>query len=151
MDSIQASDALRDVRAREQQTLDAAGEARWPWWYVIAMAGLSFAMLALLDFESGVSYLAFCVVAISVLTERMARQSSVRLHPSRYTSRTVWLAVASVAGLLVLYTLVRALLELFLHVAVPSTLAGLAVAAAIVAGAPRVQRAVHSTIARTER
>lgn len=151
MDSIEASDALRHVRAREQQTLDAASEARWPWWYVGAIAGLSFVMLALLDLESGAAYAGLCVVAISVLTERMARQASVRLHPSRYGSRRFWwLAVASVAGLLVLYTLVRALLEP-LDVAVPSTLAGIAVAAAIVAGAPGVQRALHSTIGRDER
>lgn len=146
MDGIQAREALREVRAREQQTLDAAS---WPWWYVGAIAGLSFAMLALLDLESGVPYLGLCVVGIVVLTERMARQSSVRLHSSRNIGRTVSLAL--VAALLALYTLVRALLELLLDVPVPSTLAGLAVAAVIVAGARPAQRAVHSTVARTER
>jgi len=150
MDSTQARESLREIRAREQQTLDAARTARWPWWYVGAMAGLWFAMLASLDLQSNAPYLALAVVAMSLLTARVARQTSVRLHPSRYTSRTVWLAVASVAGLLVLYTLVRGLMELA-DAALPSTPAGLAVAGVIVAGAPRWQRAFHTTIARAER
>jgi len=73
------------------------------------------------------------------------RRTAVRLHHSRYTARALWIVAGALAALLAVYAGVRALLEP-LDTAIPSTLAGLGVAAAILAGSPLLQHALRRSV-----
>ncbi|HEV2372815.1 MAG TPA: hypothetical protein VGS19_11660 [Streptosporangiaceae bacterium] len=137
MNTGDAREALADIRARQAQVLQEAARWRWPWWYLAGTITLMLAVSAALDFhdDAALFTVVYCC-GVGLLQVPLAASMRVRLHRSRSTLRTNW----PLAALLIAVAGVYALARLALDAAgapLPSTIAGVVMAATYAAGLPR--------------
>jgi hypothetical protein len=136
MDTDGAREGLADINARQAQALQEAGRWRWPWWYVAATVALMLAVSAALDFDHDAAL--FTVVyccGVALLQIPLQASMRVRLHRSRYTLRTTWPLAALLIAVAAVYVLARLVLDVA-GAPLPSTVAGVLMAAAYAAGLP---------------
>ncbi|GAA0329555.1 hypothetical protein NE235_24405 [Actinoallomurus spadix] len=140
-------DALREIRAREDQTTDAAlGPV--PRWYLVSVAVLLCAVGAVPDYVSGcLPYQAAGIALLLVLSVISNRSRTARLRRSRYTNRSALLVLSMMAAMITAFIglYVVASLADWSH---PSTIGAAAMALAWVLMTPWLNRAMKATLRR---
>ncbi len=136
MNTDGAREGLADIQARQAQALQEAARWRWPWWYVAGTAALMLAVSAALDFhdDAALFTVVYCC-GVALLQVPLAATMRVRLHRSRYTLRTNWPLAALLIAVAAVYVLARLVLAA-VGAPLPSTIAGVLMAAAYAAGLP---------------
>jgi hypothetical protein len=135
-----AREALANVQARQAQAVQEAARWRWPRWYLAGTVALMLAVSVALDFRNDAAL--FTVVyccGVALLQIPLAASMRVRLHRSRYTLRVTWPLAALLIAVAAVYLLARLVLAAA-GAAMPSTIAGVLMAGAYVAGLPRAQQ-----------
>jgi hypothetical protein len=140
MDMDDARAGMADIEARQAQAVREAASWRWPWWYVAATAALMVGISAAMDFgqDPAMLIVVYCC-GVSLLQIPLAARIRVRLHRSRSTLRVNWPLGALLLGVAGVYVLARIVLGAA-GAPLPSTLAGLLMAAAYAAGLPAAQQ-----------
>jgi hypothetical protein len=139
MDIGDARAGLEDIKARQAQAVREAASWRWPWWYVAGTAALMLAVSVALDFDHDAAL--FTVVyccGVALLQVPLAASMRVRLHRSRRTLAVNWPLGALVAAVAAVYVAARLALAAA-GAPLPSTIAGVLMAGAYVAGLPAAQ------------
>jgi len=136
MNTDGAREGLAAIQARQAQALQEAARWRWPWWYVAGTAALMLAVSAALDFhdDAALFTVVYCC-GVALLQVPLAATMRVRLHRSRYTLRTNWPLAALLIAVAAVYVLARLVLAA-VGAPLPSTIAGVLMAAAYAAGLP---------------
>jgi hypothetical protein len=140
VDIDDARAGMADIEARRAQAVREAASWRWPWWYMTATAALMLGISVAMDFgqEPAMLIVVYCC-GVSLLQIPLAARMRVRLHRSRNTFRVnlpLGALLLAVAGV---YVLARIALGTA-GAPLPSTLAGLLMAAAYAAGLPAAQQ-----------
>ena len=140
MDIDDAREGLADIEARQAQAVREAASWRWPWWYVAATAALMVGISVAMDFDQDPATLivVYCC-GVSLLQIPLAARMRVRLHRSRGTLRVNWPLGALPLAVAGVYVLARITLGAA-GAPLPSTLAGLLMAAVYAAGQPAAQQ-----------
>ena len=140
MDIDDARTGMADIEARQAQAVREAAGWRWPWWYVAATAALMVGISVAMDFDQDPATLivVYCC-GVSFLQIPLAARTRVRLHRSRTTFRVNWPQGALLLTVAGVYVLARVALGAA-GAPLPSTLAGLLMAAAYAAGLPAAQQ-----------
>ena len=141
MDIDDARDGLADIEAAQARAVGEAARWRWPRWYVAAPAALMVAISAAYDFDHDVVLLTVIYCSgVSLLMQLSATSGKrVELHRSRSTFRANWPQAALVVAVAGVYVLTLMALDAA-GVPLPSTLAGVLMAAVYAAGQPLAQR-----------
>ena len=136
MDIDDAREGLADIQARQAQAVQEAASWRWPWWYVAGTAALMLAVSVALDFsrDAALFTVVYCC-GVALLQVPLAASMRVRLHRSRYPLRITWPLAVLLVAVAAVYVLARLALAAA-GAPLPSTLAGVLMAAAYVAGLP---------------
>jgi hypothetical protein len=136
VDTNDARAGLAGIRARQAQAVQEAARWRWPWWYVGGTAALMVAVSAALDFhdDAALFTVVYCC-GIALLQVPLRASMRVRLHRSRYTLRATWPLAALLIAVAAVYVFARLLLAAA-GAPLPSTIAGVLMAGAFVAGLP---------------
>jgi hypothetical protein len=139
MDIDDARAGLADIQARQVQAKQEAARWRWPWWYVSATAALMVAVSVALDFyhDAALFTVVYCC-GVALLQVPVAAGVRVRLHRSRSTLRVNWPLGALVIAVAAVYVGARLALDAA-GAPLPSTIAGVLMAGAYVAGLPAAQ------------
>lgn len=140
MDIDDARAGLSGIEAAQAHAVREAASFRWPWWYVAATAVLMLAISAAMDFDDNAALflLVYCC-GVSLLQIPLTARTRVRLHRSRSTFRVNWPQAALLIAVAGVYVLARVALGAA-GAPLPSTLAGVVMAAVYAAGLPLVQR-----------
>jgi hypothetical protein len=140
VDIDDARAGMADIEARQAQAVREAANWRWPWWYVAVTAALMVGMSVAMDFgrDPATLIVVYCC-GVSLLQIPLAARMRVRLHRSRSTFRVNWPQAALLLAVAGVYLLARLALGAA-GAPLPSTLAGLLMAAAYTAGLPAAQQ-----------
>jgi hypothetical protein len=136
MDIDDAREGLAGIQARQAQAVQEAARWRWPRWYVAGTAALMLAVSAALDFshDAALFTVVYCC-GVALLQVPLAASMRVRLHRSRYTLRATWPLAALLVAVAAVYVLARLALAAA-GAPLPSSIAGVLMAGAYVAGLP---------------
>src|SRR5262249_10084861 len=140
MEIDDARAGLNTIQAVQAQAVQEAARWRWPRWYVGGTMALMVAVSAALDFSKDVSF--FTVVyccGIALLQIPLAATMRVRLHRSRYTLRTNWPLGVLLVAVAAVYVIARLVLTV-VGAPLPSTISGVLMAVAYMAGLPTAHR-----------
>ena len=140
MDFDDARAGMADIEARQAQAVREAASWRWPWWYPAATAALMVGISVAMDFgrDPAMLIVVYCC-GVSLLQIPLAARMRVRLHRSRSTFRVNWPLGALLIAVAGVYVLARITLGAA-GAPLPSTLAGLVMAAAYAGGLPAAQQ-----------
>jgi hypothetical protein len=140
VDIDDARAGMADIEARQAQAVREAASWQWPWWYVAATAALMVGIAVAMDFDQDPAMLivVYCC-GVSLLQIPLAARMRVRLHRSRNTFRVNWPQGALLLAVAGVYVLARVALAAA-GAPLPSTLAGLLMAAAYAASLPAAQQ-----------
>jgi hypothetical protein len=144
MDVDEARDGLAEIRARQAQVTAEAARWRWPRWYVAATAALMLAVSAGLDaYHDAALFIVVYCCGISLLQVPLTRRP--RLRP-RYTLAVAWPLGVLPIVVAAVYVLVRLALGAA-GAPLPSTIAGVVMAGAYVAGLATAQQVTARRLA----
>ncbi|MGI5163913.1 hypothetical protein ACQEU3_06110 [Spirillospora sp. CA-253888] len=152
MDIRQAQRALDEIRAREEQALDAA-HPRLPWWVVAGRAGFFLLLGVGLDVSDrghGVLYAALFGAAgllYALVHRRLERRAGVRVRPSFRTGRQIALGLAEAGAIMTVFIL-ASVVSYLVDLPVHGVVAGIAAAVAAALLAQPFQRARHAMLSR---
>ena len=136
MDFDDARAGLADIQARQAQALQEAAHWRWPRWYVAGTTALMVGVAIALDVhgDAALFTVVYCC-GIALLQVPLRTSMRVQLHRSRCTLRATWPLAALLVAVAAVYVLARLLLAA-VGTPLPSTIAGVLMAGAYVAGLP---------------